>query len=116
MNIVLYTDDMEAVTVIDVPRIFAKAEPPFKNSFVVAVHEPFRGIASNEPLELRLMRTVTIRIEWFQRKGQYHPFFFINNEEWALELRSSRLPGQHKEYHREFERGFINGIMAAMRE
>lgn len=115
MNVVLYTDSMEAITILDVPVDFATGRS--FDVFRVAVTRPvsFKWDVSFADLESMNYDVVTIRLEWLQRNGKRHPLFITDDDELALLLRSSTLPGQRRAFHDAFERGFIEGLAVAMR-
>ena len=114
MNVVLYTEDLEAITVIDLPH---EAMQFFRDGkhWRVAVVDPMsaKSLASYAPCEDK-MKIVTIWAEEIRRKGKTGWILFTEDEEFALMLKSSALPGQIKDYREEFKRGFVYGFAEAI--
>ena len=96
MRVVLYADDMEPITVIELPRL---AESYLKEKgyarLVVPLALPSLTIA--QAATTVTIRTVGIRAERFIRKGQTHLILFTCDEESALLLKCAFLPGQMAE-------------------
>jgi hypothetical protein len=113
MQVVLYTDDMEAITVIDLPTWFMEKLHDGR-MMRVAAPAPVQFTAEPEPAQTILtLPIVEIWAERFVRNGRVAWFLFTRNEEAALMLRSEPLPGQRKEFQDEYRRGFVRGLMAA---
>lgn len=113
MNIVLYADDMEPITVIRAP-FSAKQIDLMGGRFRVAVYPPVTIAASPADWDECSILTVEIWIERFVRKGVTHLLFFTHDEEAVLLLRSEPLPGQRKEFQEDYQRGFAAGFIAAL--
>lgn len=115
MRVVLYADDMEPITVIDLPAMAEKylnkhgmvklavMLPPLI-SFLAASQTPIRDNC----------KTVTIFAEQFVRNGRKHMMLFTRDEESALLLKCTFLPGQQaglQERERtSFARGFLDAL------
>ena len=116
MNVVLYTDDMEAITVIDVPlwgmkmlrenQFFNVPLPPRQITYP---HGPF----TEGPPVLDLAY-VTIWAEQFYRKGKMRWLLFTCDDELALALRSEVLPGQQRAHQEQYRQGFVSGFLRAL--
>ncbi len=115
MRAVLYTHDMIPITVMDVPREWWKYLED-NRSLILAVQPPLDLCAPEEPISFRNMgfRTVRITIEPFIRNRQRHWFLFTHDEESALLLRSTFLPGQHKEVKMLQDEAFAKGFWRAI--
>ena len=97
MNVVLYTEDFEPITVLDLPLwLLEKLEK--QGQVQVQVQDPVdvRNLALSEPVnKLKAPRVVTIRCEKLHWKGKFVKSVLITpNEELALILRPDWLPGQ----------------------
>ena len=117
MRVVLYADDMEPITVIDLPEFAERylaergmvrlaVQMPMMLSFLMAQQAP--GIEDG-------LRTVTIFSERLMRHGREHMMLFTRDEESALLLKCAFLPGQQaglQERERAaFARGFIDALV-----
>jgi hypothetical protein len=94
MNIVLYTKDLEPITVLDMPmwlqeaierqgigRIAIKGKTKTEEDTALALQE--------QPL------TITVEVEYLRdEKGTIHKFFVTKDEELALGIVPQYLPGQ----------------------
>lgn len=115
MRTVLYADDMEPITVIDLPPMaveFLKERGRVR----LPVLLPFRLPMLNEYAtpSKAMLRTVDISAETLVRKGREHMMLFTRDEESALLMKCAFLPGQQaglQEREREaFARGFLDAI------
>lgn len=115
MRAVLYADDMEPITVVDLP---ARAEQYLRERGAVrlAVMLPLRlsVVAALQPPAMEDLRTVEIFAERFVRHGREHRMLFTRDEESALLLKCAFLPGQQvglQERERvAFARGFLDAL------
>ena len=90
MNIVLYTNDFEPITVLDLPMWLLK-QLETRGSVRIAVLEPTDTDSSAEP-EIAI---VTVYTEKLQLKdGTEKVFLVTDDEELALVLNPDWLPGQ----------------------
>jgi len=116
MEIVLYTDDMEPITVINIPVEYHKLA--LNGRFVIPLFEQLSAARDRDEVPAyRPMKTVKIWAEQFHRKGRDHLFFFTQDEEFALALKAEMLAGQRKELSRAFQKGVdqtISAILARM--
>lgn len=115
MKIVLYTYDMEPVTVIDIPMKYIDFSGYY---FKVYVPEKLKIVPPGTPIELSFPKTVTIKIEQFYNgfRDTWHPMFFIEEQDLvnAFDLKSVPLAGQLKEWERRYKDGFSAGVAEAL--
>lgn len=97
MNVVLYTNDFEPITVLDLPVWLL--EQMEKVGYVrVAVQEPLTNVLAKAPEDLSQFlqpKVVTIcceKLRW--RDGTLKPILITPDEELALMLKPEWLPGQ----------------------
>lgn len=114
MRAIIYTDDMEPITVINLPIQVHKFE--FK-MYRVAVHKPLSMTTWDPSIRSsqESFHTVNIYVERFHRKDKIYPLFITNDEELALQLKSEPLPGQLKDYQDEYIKGFAKALAMAIR-
>ena len=116
MQAVLYTNDFEPITVLDIPKWMwdrlMRGETihiPVMRPFV------FRSGGYVPPIDCDDSIAVHITGELLHRKGKRSLMLFTENDEHALLLRSDFLPGQRGELQiRErgaFARGFLDALM-----
>lgn len=115
MQVVLYTDDMEAITVIDLPQWFLERLHDGQ-VMRVAVEDsaPPTWPSADAVVPVCKFYAVSIWAERFVRNGGSTWLLFTRDEELALLLRSSVLPGQRRDYQDEFKRGFIKGLLSTL--
>ena len=99
MNVVLYTNDFEPITVLDLPMWLL--EQMEKVGYVrVAVQEPLTSMLEKSPealSEICMPKIVTIRCEKLRwRDGSTKPILVTPDEELALMLKPEWLPGQRQ--------------------
>lgn len=109
MNCVLYTDDMEPITVLDLPMHAIELGKKL-GDIQLAVLEPPRWVSVQEYAARSLAETrrhlVRIRFEKLMRRGCEHWILTTHDEVLALMLRPGWLPGQ---------RGAVNGYERTIR-
>lgn len=112
-------EDMEAVTVIQVPDDFlheigAGKRPPYLN---FAVYKPltFADLQAVDSAVLEPPPIATILFERFQRNGVWTWCGIATNVELALALKSEFLPGQQKEAWAERRKGVFEGLGMAFK-
>ena len=97
MNVVLYTQDFEAITVLDLPQWLLE-QLERQGAVRVAVMRPvqFAQLDNSIPVgSVEGPQTVTIYCEKLRWKdGSVKPILVTNDEELALTLRPHWLPGQ----------------------
>lgn len=118
MKTVLYTDDMEPITVVEIgPWATTLIERHGHVQFDIPEPLNLKAFTRQEPypLELRL-RMVTVYGEQFVRKGVRQMMLFTRDEENALLLQSAFLPRQQRAVNEgkagAFARGFLQGLRA----
>ncbi len=115
MEVVLYTDDMEPITVIDLPHVLCDM---LKDGQMIRVAAPipisYAALTSHDFMEVE-MKVASIWAERMRRKGRDHLFLFTRDEEIALSLKAAFLPGQRREVQDEYKRGLVEGLVAALR-
>lgn len=122
-RVVLYTDDMEPITVIYLTASMV-AYLEERGRVLIPVYRPITQTIS--PMDLGAMTweppmTIDLRIEEMrqERTGNRYWFLVTQCDEAALLLLSELLPAQQhgvKEYRRqEFERGFLHALHASLR-
>lgn len=114
MNAVLYTEDMEPITVVRVSQFLWDR---LVHGDVVQIYVP--PLFSIKPFDELMPRSASIKIvhiygERFRRKGHDHLMLFTRDEENALALRSEFLPGQHAEVQRRQRSAFADGFLTAL--
>lgn len=113
MDVVLYTEDLEPITIIDLPLWGLECAIKYGH-FVIPVPSCVEKYDITPAVCMEQHKTVTVWVERFERKSRRSYFVFTKDEENALQLKAAFLPGQHKgvqeEYHRGFARGFITAI------
>lgn len=96
MNVVLYTNDMEPITVLDLPKwLLDKAEQ--EGRVRVAVQAPLGLKSSTEPINLKdhpNLETVVIHCERMEWRGETKTVLVTDDEVLAMQLRPAWLPGQ----------------------
>ena len=118
MRAVLYTNDMEPITVLNLPIEVHQFEFV---TYRVPILEPIRTRAPgpNSALTNINFRIVDITVERFCRNNEIYPLFITHNEELALLLKSEPLPGQIKGYQEArraaYRKGFIDGLLRALK-
>ena len=113
MNVVLYADDLEPITVIDLPM---EAFKFFQQGQVwrVPVLDPVEFFALAPTNLDATCRIVTIWAEEFRRGNKRSWMLFTRDEEAALLLRSALLPGQVAADKETFRNGFARGFLHAI--
>lgn len=115
MRVVLYADDMEPITVIDLPAL-AEVYLNERGMVLLAVMLPpmLSVIAAQHPPGRDSIKTVEIFAERIVRHGREHMMLFTRDEESALLLKCAFLPGQQaglQERERDaFARGFLDAL------
>ena len=116
MNIVLYTDDLEPITVIKVPYTRAQITALALHHINVAVLGPVQftdSFPSSPPINDK-PRLVGIKVEKLLRDGVVHYIFTTADEDVALLLDAEPLPGQRRMLQEEYKKGFANGMLNAL--
>jgi hypothetical protein len=115
MQVVLYTDEMEAITVIDIPQWLLERVQDGQMIRLAVIEPPQVSAALAQEIPTPSpMRCVEIWAEKFRRKGRETWLLFTRDEEAALILKSDMLPGQRKAFQDEYRRGFVTAILRAL--
>ena len=118
MNVVIYTEDFEPITVIDLP-VWLLEQMERVGAVRVAVMQPTRYTASTEPPDFEQPQIVTIyceRLCW--KDGTTKPVLITYDEELAMTLRPEWLPGQRQAVnsYKQVIRGLTDQLVKAMRK
>lgn len=113
MRVVLYADDMEPITVIDLPE-FATRYLNEHGMVRIAVQMPVIVTPQAASQMLPSLPIVTIMSERFIRRGQEHMMLFTNDEESALLLKCAFLPGQQAGLQERERKAFASGFLEAI--
>jgi len=106
MNVVLYTEDLEPITILDLP-LWLLEQMEKQGAVRVAVVRPFQVTDDAMPDVFERLPTVTIYCEKFRwRDGKIKTILITPDEELALMLKPDWLPGQ---------RGTIQGYQKVIR-
>jgi hypothetical protein len=115
MRVVLYTDDMEPITVLQLSEFAAKLLEE-RGRVIIPVMQPIR-LTPPATDDLRTSfenDRVTIWAEAFVRKGQRHLFLFTRDEVAAMMLRSDLLPGQRRDAQERERQAYAQGFMRGL--
>ncbi len=114
MLTVLYTNDLEPITVLDVPqgawdRLLRgqRLRIPVMGPISICKIGPVEPTKSS-------FRCVELWTERFRRNGADHNFLFTNDDESALLLRSEFLAGQRRELQSREDKAFLDGFIGAL--
>lgn len=111
MRAVLYTNDMEPITVLNLDRwMLHYLEANGQVRLPVAEPYTYEPLPEDEPVGPREARIVTIRCDWFYRNNQRFPLLFTANESDALLLKSVFLPGQRAAVREAEDKAFSKGV------
>lgn len=114
---VLYTDDLEPITVLELPswsRDYLERHGVIRLT-VTMIKAPVM-FQQEKRLICQEYRTVDVWSEPFVRNGETHLVLFTHNDENALLLKSSFLPGQRRELRNQLADEFAKGFLRAIRE
>ena len=115
MQVVLYTSDMQPITVLDLN--LSAIEFIRRNGCMrFAVHSPLRVTPFQESVtEMYSLRTVTILMDHFYNsRGMRHEILYTHDEESALIMKSAFLPGQLHTMQEREKRAYCKGILDTM--
>ena len=113
MRVVLYAEDFEPITVIELTE-FAVGHLQTHGAVRLAVPSPVQYLSAPlSPSNLHLA-IVTIRAEKLRRAGRNHMMLFTGDEESALMLKSAFLPGQRKDVQSAQKQAFAQGFLSAL--
>lgn len=116
MHAVLYTQQMEPITVVDLP-IWIWDRLWRGDMIQLEVREPFNFMAATEPLPVTYCpRRVAIFGERLRRREHEALMLFTSDEENALALQAEFLPGQRGTLHDQKRGAFAAGFLRALQE
>lgn len=97
MNVVLYTRDMEPITIIDLP-MWALEQGERQRIVWVAVMDRLPALSDPSPINIESlkMRTVSLHFHRITLREKRGWMILVDDEETALELTPSWLPGQQR--------------------
>lgn len=118
MNVVVYTDDFEPITVIDLP-LWLLDQLEQQGAVRVAIQEPVPVTPPEKLGEFYQPKIATIyceRLRW--KDGSVKPVLITHDEELALMMRPDWLPGQRQAVHsyKQVIRGLTDQLVRAMRK
>jgi hypothetical protein len=115
MRCVVYDpQDLEPLTVVDVPQVFIRELERGKRGPLLRfpIWEEVTFTIPNEPI-LNLLRTADVLMERFCRGEVWTWCASALNPEVCLLMRSDFLPGQRREVNRREREAFVSGLMTA---
>ena len=114
MQAVLYTSQLEPITVVNIPiplwNRLSRGE-----TVVIAVYEPL-SFANMQSDSVPVHRHVSIFAEQLKRREHETLMLFTEDEESAMLLRSEFLPGQRAELLNRERGAFASGFLRALQE
>lgn len=118
MNVVIYTEDFEPITVIDLP-VWLLEQMERQGAVRVAVMRPPQVAAAEPTGDFEMPPIVTIYCEKLRWKdGTTKPILITYDEELAMSLRPEWLPGQRGAVnsYKQVIRGLTDQLVKAMRK
>ena len=120
MRVVLYADDMEPITVIDLPAMAEEYLNKHNHVQLPVQLPPMLSVrAARQAPAFADFKIVTIFAERIVRHGREHMMLFTQDEESALLMKCAFLPGQQagmQERERTaFARGFLDALAAIVK-
>ena len=115
MRTVLYADDMEPITVIELPELAVRYLNE-RGMVRLAVSMPplLSVLAAKQEPSIDDFRTVTISAERLICHKREHIMLFTSDEESALLLKCTFLPGQQASLQEHERAAFARGFLAAL--
>lgn len=114
MRAVLYTYDFEPITVIDVPEWAGEYLERYQCLLIPVIERRLSVILADVDASEMPVHTVRIECQKLCRRGITHWMLFTQDEESALLLRATLLPGQRslvKEHEKSaFAKGFLEAL------
>lgn len=114
-SVLLSDDDLEPITVIDVPEWMMAIirNGGVAKLYVTETLSPYYEVGAN-PAQSVSFREVHIFGERLRRNGREYWMLITRNEELALLLKNTYLPGQLGDLAKKRKEAFIQGILAAI--
>ncbi len=113
MRTVLYTNDMEPITVLEL-RPWQVEHLERHRMVTLAVMPEANWMRAGESLSPKTLPYVRITAEWFRRGNQQIMLLFTRHEENAMLLDSEFLPGQRRLLREKEREAFGRGVLAAL--
>jgi hypothetical protein len=115
MNVVLYAEDMEPITILDLSRGLLECLRQ-NGVLTLAVPTPvsFLPYSADGNIPAPNCKTVRVWCEKLRRNDVEHYMLFTADEEDALGLKSGILPGQRRDWQEQYERGFSDALVATL--
>ena len=120
MNVVLYTNDFEPITVLDLPQWLLE-QLERQGAVRVAVMRPVQfgagdGVAVGSVEGPQVVTIYCERLRWTD--GTVKPILVTDDEELALSLKPEWLPGQRQrvQSYQQAIRGLTDSLVRAMRK
>lgn len=114
MNAVLYTHDLEPITVVDINMCLWQRLYNGERISLAVYDAPILWSPINGEFAQIEFRKVDIVAEKLIYRGNTSLMLFTCDEENALALKAAFLPGQHKEVQRRTRNAFADGFLAAI--
>ena len=115
MRVVLYADDMEPITVIDLPTMAERYLSERGMVRLAVMLPPMLSVIAAEQTPVRdSLKTVEIFAERFIRRGCEHTMLFTRDDESALLLKCAFLPGQQAGIQERERTAFARGLLEAL--
>jgi hypothetical protein len=119
MRVVLYADDMEPITVIELaPFLHEMLKERRRVRVAAPMPVSYATLTGGPTMADAMMHIVEIRAEVLMRKGREHMMLFTDDEVTALMLRSELLPGQRRDAQErdreQYAKGFLLGLTTAL--
>ena len=110
MRVVLYTEDLEPITVVELSQLAVDylRVTGFVSLPVLADAALLSACGAVQ------IRSVVIKAEWMIRHSKKHMLLTTDDEVAAMKLRSAFLPGQWEAVHAREAVAFARGFLAAL--
>ena len=113
MRTVLYTHDLEPITVLELGEWQENFLKEHKNIRIPLERKMSCEVHTRPPCVVEI-NSVDITAEELIRRGKRHLFLFADDEESALLLKSVFLPGQRKELQEHERQAMAQGMLIAL--
>jgi hypothetical protein len=118
MNVVLYTTDLEPITILDLP-VWLLEQLERQGAVRIAVLKPPRWSSDNESTTFDMPETVTVYCEKLRWRDNTTKIILVTpDEELALTLKPEWLPGQRAavQSYKAYIRHLTEQLVKAMRK
>ncbi len=113
MRTVIYTHDMEPITVVELRSWQIEYLERHGVVTLAVMPDPARWMSTDELLTATPMPYVHVAAKWFRHNGERHMLLFTRQEETAMALESEFLPGQRRKLREHEREAFGRGLAAA---